>query len=194
MFTSVLLSVLVSLNAVAGDIQVAFEALKNSAADYEPTGQVCEQVARLQFAEKYNSDQYEITGGISYNVQKRTIGELDLVIVDRQTHAVVLVGEVKCWKNLKDALDKAHDQRVRFVNALRKSGDQIVFDSEDKEVFHAEQFKDAKFISIAQQGATESGFDVDLGYTLRELMQLRGLLLNCQSQNRCPRPPTYREF
>lgn len=189
-FALALVGLFVSLSTFAADLQPVFEALKNEAVDYEPSGQVCEQVARLQFAQKYKPEQYQITGGIEYNVLNRTIGELDLVILDRKSQAVVLVGEVKCWKSLDGALDKAHDQRSRFINTLQKHGENIVFEAKDGGEYHAQQFQSPspKFISIAQAGSTKHGFDAELGYSLHELMQLRTMLLKCQDQGQCPRP------
>lgn len=186
-FKSIFFLSLISVPVFAsGDIQVVFEALKNSAVDYGPSGQVCEQVARLQFAEKYTPDRYEITGGLEYKVQNRTIGELDLVIFEKQTHNVVLVGEVKCWKRLGQALEKAHDQRSRFLKTLNRQGSEIVFASKEGQTFEAAQFDSPEYVSIAQEGSESYGFDVDLNYSLHDLMKLREMLISCQTHHQCP--------
>lgn len=177
-----------SLSVFAKDIQPAFEALKDRAVDYGPIGQICEQVARLQLAEQYEPAQYEINIGVEYNVQNRTIGELDIVITDKSSHDVVLVGEVKCWNNISSALKKAQNQRARFQRTLKSQGDEIVFDSKEGGNYTSEEFAGTKFISIAQSGSTQYGFDVDLTYTLDELMKLRAKLLRCQDERQCPKP------
>lgn len=173
---------------MAADLQSVFEALKNKAVDYETSGQICEEVARLEFAKKYDPSLYLITGGVEYKIQKQVVGELDLVIVDRQSQEVVLIGEVKCWKAPKDAITKAHEQRARFLSTLKKNSSQIVFDSDEGLAFQANQFQHPQFISIAQAGTSVQGFDYELSYTLQELMQIRNLMLRCQSQGLCPKP------
>jgi hypothetical protein len=173
---------------LAADLQAVFESLKSKAVDYETSGQICEEVARLEFAKKYDPSLYLITGGVEYKIQKQVVGELDLIIVDRQSQEVVLIGEVKCWKSPKDAIAKAQEQRARFQSTLKKYPGQIVFDSDEGLVFQAGQFQHPQFISIAQAGTSVQGFDYELSYTLQELMQVRNLMLRCQSQGRCPKP------
>ena len=174
--------------AFATSTQPAFDALKTKAVDYGPTGQICEQVARLELAEKYLPAQYDIAVGVEYAVAGRTIGELDIVIVDKRSNAVELVGEVKCWKSVSGGLAKARKQRARFLRTLSSRPDQIVFKAKEGGAFSSNQFQRSTFIAIAQNGAKTEGFDMELTYTLRELMDLRGQLLDCQSQGKCAIP------
>ena len=174
--------------AFATSTQPAFDALKNLAVDYSPTGQICEQVARLELATKYQPAQYDIAVGVEYSVAGRTIGELDIVVVDKKSKAVELVGEVKCWKSVSGGLSKAQKQRARFLRTLNTQPDQIEFDAKEGGTFSAQQFQRSNFIAIAQNGSKSQGFDVELTYTLRELMDLRGQLLDCQSQGKCATP------
>lgn len=183
-----LVFLVIGFNAGAVDIQTVFEELKDKPVDYEPTGQVCEQVARLQFGEQYDSSQYEINVGVEYKVQNRTIGELDLVITDKKDRQVVLVGEVKCWKDMNGALNKARNQRNRFIRTLQSQGSAIVFDPKEGGDFESSQFSDTKYVSISQAGGTGFGFDDDLDFSLKELMGLRSKLLACQSSGECARP------
>jgi len=189
LFTSVFAAILfVSASVFANDIQPVFEALRDQPVDYEPVGQICEQVARLQLYNEYPSNRYTINVGVEYSVQHRTIGELDIVISENKTREVVLVGEVKCWKDLGGALDKAKDQRSRFIRTLQKQGPSIVFESHEGAPFVARHFRSPKYVAIAQLGSVNKGFDINLDYTLHELMELRELLLRCQAQGECARP------
>lgn len=180
------IAVLFSVPAFATSTQPAFDALKNKPVDYGPSGQICEQVARLELAEKYTPASYDIAVGVEYSVGGRTIGELDVVVVDRKSNTVALVGEVKCWKSVKGGLAKARTQRARFLRTLNTQPNQIVFDAKEGTPFSSDQFLGANFIAIAQNGSKAQGFDVELTYTLKELMALRGQLLDCQSQGNCP--------
>lgn len=111
-----------------------------------------------------------------------------MVVVDRTSNAVALVGEVKCWKSIKGGLAKARTQRARFLRTLNTQPNQIVFDAKEGANFSSEQFRGANFIAIAQNGSKAQGFDIELTYTLKELMALRGQLLDCQSQGKCATP------
>lgn len=167
-----------------------FLALKDSGISYEATGTVCEEVAQLQFEKKYVPEQYTVVTGIEYNADGRTIGELDLVIFDNASKKVVLVGEVKCWKNMSSGLKKAKDQRQRFLKYLRSSK-AITFQwLKDKTAkITKPQFHDlSKFVSIAQKGAMASGYEYELPYTLNELMGLRTRLIRCQEYDDCAKP------
>lgn len=173
---------------VTPEMREAFEALKTEAVSYEAAGQICEQVARLQLRGKFAPPQYEIHVGVEYRVQGQSIGELDLVIRDQQSQKVVLVGEVKCWKSLEGALEKAQEQRARFLQALRRKGISIQFDAKEGGTFEASDFQGVAFISISQAGGTGKGFDEALPFDLYQLKELRTLMLRCQSQGPCPKP------
>src|SRR5690606_9004921 len=112
-------AVLISFQVFAGDTSALFEELRDLPISYEQKGQICEQVARLQLDDIYPPHAYDINIGIEYIVHNRTIGELDVVVTDKQTRDVILIAEVKCWKNLKGALNKAKDQRSRFIRTLK---------------------------------------------------------------------------
>ena len=116
------------------------------------------------------------------------IGELDIVVVNRKSNAVELVGEVKCWKSVSGGLSKAQKQRERFLRTLSNQPDQIVFTAKEGGAFSSEQFDGSNFIAIAQSGSKSKGFDSELAYTLKELMDLRGQLLDCQAQRKCATP------
>lgn len=172
----------------AKDTSSLFDVLKQHPADYEIVGQVCEETARLQLYNEYPSSKYQIAVGIEYSVDKRTVGELDVVVVEKATKKIPLIAEVKCWKDVKGGLSKAMDQRSRFIRTLNSKNITIVFLAHEGGAYKSEQFKNAKFVSIAQLGASQKGFDVDLEYTLEELMSVREQLLQCQNRGECKKP------
>ncbi|MBS1970517.1 MAG: hypothetical protein JSU04_09420 [Bdellovibrionales bacterium] len=177
--------VLLSLTANAAPIQDLFEQLRDSGLNYEVVGTVCEQVSRLELQKAYPASQYEIINGIEYGDATRTIGELDVVIFEKTTKKAVLVGEVKCWKDLKSAIAKARDQRLRFQKSLSK--DIALHDYQadyDKSQFSNVQ----KYVAIAPKGAKAAGFEMDMENSLSELMQLRDMLIKCQYQGQCAAP------
>lgn len=175
-------------SALASSTQPLFDQLKSEPVDYTPTGQICEQVARLELADKYLPGEFDIAVGVEYSVAGRTIGELDIVITERKSNQVALVGEVKCWKDVGAGLTKALQQRQRFVRTLAEKGGQIKFNSKEGKPFGAQQFQSPQYVAIAQAGSQTQGFDLELGHDLRELMSLRGELLDCQAQGKCPVP------
>lgn len=167
------------------EVGKAFEELRDSGENYEIIGTVCEQVARLEMQRRYAQREYQVTTGIRYFDQTRTIGELDLVVIDRFTNRAVLIGEVKCWHNLNGALRKAKEQRARFLGVL-KSGKPVEFEGPEGKSFAWNQFVDSKeFISVSQNGGQSVGFDYELEGSLEELMDLRLRLIECQNQGLC---------
>lgn len=182
-------SVLFSISAFAADTEAYFEALKQSGINYEPDGAICEQVAKLHYREEYPAGPFLITTGVEYSTGVLTLGELDIVVIDRATQKVVLVSEVKCWRNLQQALDKAKSQRLRFQWNLEKHSQQMQFDSYEGLPFNVAQFDSStQYRSLSQAGGVKKGFDAELELTLSELKQLRMRLLKCQAWGECRRP------
>lgn len=163
-----------------------FDQLKDSGAKFAVVGMVCEKVAIIELERTYKPADFEIVNGIVYDDGTRTIGELDVVIIDKKTRDVVLVGEVKCWKDVHGGLNKALDQRKRFKTYLDR---QITLVDGDNRHYSKEQFKhNPKFVAIAQSGSKSQGFDVELENSLNDLMTLRQQLLVCQDQGQCRKP------
>lgn len=174
--------VLISISASAAPIQDLFEQLRDSGLNYEVVGTVCEQVSRLELQKAYPPSQFEIINGIEYGDLTRTIGELDVVVFQKSTKKAVLVGEVKCWKDNDAAIEKARDQRKRFQKSLSKNIELHDYQNDyDKSQFNQVQ----KYVAIAPKGASAAGFEIDMENTLSELMQLRKMLINCQSRGEC---------
>lgn len=183
---------LLTLNSFAG-LTEDYHALKNAGKDLSAIGSICEDVTQLRYIEQYPQPQYRVLTGIAYSDKDRTIGELDLIVFDTNTHNAILIGEVKCWKNPKGGLKKAKDQRQRFLTHV-KSSKALTFKwlSDPKEKFTKTQFnKTNDFISIAQLGTKAKGFDVELEYTLDELMQLRTDIMQCQDSGECLKPGSH---
>jgi hypothetical protein len=186
---SFLFSVLLSINSFAG-LSEDYHALKNAGKDLTAIGSICEDVTQLRYIEKYPEPQFRVLTGIAYSDKDRTIGELDLIVFDNETHNAILIGEVKCWKDPKSGLKKAKEQRQRFLDYVRSSK-ALTFKwlTDPKEKFTKTQFnKTSDFISIAQLGAKSKGFDVELEYTLDELMKLREDIMQCQNSGECLKP------
>jgi len=177
--------VLLSLSAHAAPINDLFNQLRDSAVNYEVVGTVCEQVSRLELMKTYPPADYEIVNGVEYGDANRTIGELDVVVFEKSTKKAVLVGEVKCWRDLQSALTKAKDQRQRFQNSLSKNIELHDFESD----YQKSQFSNVqKYVAIAPKGAKAAGFEIDMENTLSELMQLRDMLMKCQQSHECAAP------
>lgn len=162
-----------------------FEILSKDKVDFEPQGMVCERVAVREVESIYPAANYNIINSIRYDDKKTTIGELDVVIIDKNTDKVEAVAEVKCWKSFNGALKKAKEQRMRFLTYLNRS---IIIEDKDGKRYSKDQFKNIqKYFSISQAGGVNQGFDFELSLTFKELMELRGRLLDCKAQGRCPR-------
>lgn len=167
-----------------------FEKLKNVERSFEDAGAICEEVAALDLREQYPAPQFEVIVGIAYGDLKRTIGELDVVVLDLQKDKVVKIAEVKCWKDMKAGLQKARDQRNRFLRTLA-TDHQIYFEvlSESASDFDRKNFAGLKeFISIGPAGSKNAGYEQELEYTLRELHQMRSEMNRCQAWGDCARP------
>ena len=70
------------------------------------------------------------------------------------------------------------------------AGKQVFFKSlHSSYKFVKQNFANTKeFISVAQKGSKASGFDRELSYELKELMQLRQMMMECQQRRECKRP------
>lgn len=88
------------------------------------TGSVLEVLARMYLQEVldiYPVEKYAITSGIEYSYDnQRTLGELDIVVYDRDTCQVVALGEAKAAnsRNQGNALMKAKDQLRRVKDFI----------------------------------------------------------------------------
>ena len=174
--------------ALDPSLQGIFDRLGTVGVNYKTEGVVCEQIARLQLHEQFPEPRYQITTGVEYLVDDRIVGELDLVVVDRQTSMVILLGEVKCWRSLDKAMDKAKSQRDRFLWTYQQNKSVIVFRPKEKQlVLKSADFEKLQgYIFVSQVGGKKWGFTQELPYRLSELESLQEHLIQCQKKNLCP--------
>lgn len=187
-FLFVALSLVFSTSAFAGWSE-DFAALKNVPRSYEDAGAICEEVARLDFKKEYPTPQYTVEVGIAYGDGMRTIGELDVVVFDNNTHKVIRIAEVKCWKKMGAGLDKALNQRARFLKNIRSGGNIILESTTTHQEYDRSAFEYVNdFITVGQKGSVSAGYDKELNYTLKELHEHQMDMIKCQNQGQCARP------
>lgn len=83
-------------------------------------GDYCEYLAYLELLLIYPKRHHQIYRNVFYKSNK-VKGELDLVVVHKETSSVVSIGEVKCRKNLYRAAKLADKQLRRFMQLVRLS-------------------------------------------------------------------------
>lgn len=166
-----------------------FSELKDIPRSYEDSGSICEEVARLEMQREFPEPQYTVEVGIAYGDGTRTIGELDIVILDNNLNKVLKVAEVKCWKDMRAGLQKAMDQRARFLK-YNRSGRPLYFRSTSTKLAYERAHFDhvQEFFSIAQKGGRDFGFDVELRYDLKQMHTYRFEMIRCQSKGECAKP------
>lgn len=190
------MALMVSLSASA-DWAPDFEKLKNHPRSYEDSGAICEEIARLDLEREYEMHfpdaQFEVLNGIGYADENGTLGELDVVVfktdVETNQKNVVQIAEVKCWKDIKGGLEKAREQRARFIKALRSSKELKFYSTSSSMHFERTAFvPNTQFITIGQKGAGANGYDRELQYELLELHRFRNEMVRCQFRGQCARP------
>jgi len=185
----VVLSLLTTLNFGYADnsqINHWYQELKDSEITFHSHGAVCEQIAKIQMADQYPPDEYEITTGIIYGKAGIIIGELDLVVFDK-THEARMVAEVKCKRRVAAARKEAQLQLERFYNKVVDSDLPIVFYGADGEDYDVRQFdeiekEDLKTIS---QLEGEPYFEYTVGLNYDEVILLWKRLKRCQTSKHC---------
>lgn len=188
-FFAVLGTLMLSASLAFASWEEDFELLKKIPRSYEDSGSICEEVARLQMQREYPKPQYDVVVGIAYGDVQHVIGELDVVIFDNNIQKVIKIGEVKCWKDVRGGLQKAREQRARFLKAVRQPKTTRFFSTSTKENFSAEKFQYVnEFFSMAQKGSVAQGFDREIEYTLQEMHNHRYEMIRCQNQGQCVRP------
>jgi hypothetical protein len=179
-----------TMSFALGDIRRHFAYLQNSAVDYAVVGAVCEQVTKVLMQRQYPQPVFSVYTGVAYSRPNgSTIGELDVVVVRNADQKALLVGEVKCWKNLPAARRKAMDQRQRIMSTLKQGANVELKCLDNTCKFNTRNFDQVqRFISISQDGGRQHGFDIDLPYSLDQLMGLRTALMKCQASGQCMKP------
>ena len=87
--------------------------------DFSVEGEVLEILALIDLQEQFNPRDYFFTGGLEYRdgPGAPTMGELDVLVGERSTCNIVVVGEAKLGKG---SLSKAHKQLGRFRGFLNR--------------------------------------------------------------------------
>lgn len=185
------LGLILSFHIVFAGLNEDFEALKNGGRNYDASGSICEEVARLRFAEKYPMPDHSVIVGIQYaDKNGNTIGELDLVVFDNKTQIATLIAEVKCYTSPKSGIKKAKDQRKRFMDHIHSS-QALQFrwiGDKNKKLTKTQFNKTNNFLFIGQKNTLDQGYQFELPYTLAELMKMRTDIMDCQAKGVCERP------
>lgn len=86
--------------------------------DIHNEGDVLEILALIDLKKRYAHNSVFVTGGVEYSTTGNTIGELDLIVADKETCKVIAIGECKLGvKQLKHA----KDQIQRFLDTLQNN-------------------------------------------------------------------------
>lgn len=186
-FSCVFLIFIFSTEGWAGYLE-DFEAIKNNARNLEDKGAICEEVALYKLQQLY-PDSFAVSG-IAYSDKNGSIGELDVILFDKSSKKAFMIAEVKCWKDAKEGLRKARDQRSRFFDVLGSTKEIHFHYHRDRSLsFTKQNFRGVEnFISIGQKGTKANGYDLELDYTLDELMKMRTEIMRCQYQGACAQP------
>lgn len=146
-------------------------------------GSMCEFIAKNILAQKYNSADYLIKSNISYHdLDKRRLGELDLVVFDRKSNQATELIEVKCRKDRDKARVHGHHQLNRFKSTIVEaiSNNQIGI-TITKGTIHYEpqQFKNANLHVMMPKKCPRCSKDPwEFDITLEEVQKLQATLEN----------------
>lgn len=176
-----------SLNLFA-NYEDDFDAVQKRRPNLESKGTICEELAVLQLKKEYPHN--EVYSGIVYGDRHGAVGELDLVVLDRNGSKAIVIGEVKCWKDFREGLSKAKEQRKRFFKTMSSAAPVEFFYLKDRDLKFTKNDFDSvsEFISIGPKGAKSLGYDVELEYSLEELMSMRVEIMRCQHKGQCLSP------
>lgn len=173
------------------NLETDFQAIKNNGRSLVDIGSICEEVAQLDMKRKYNEDDYTVLTSIAYSDLDGTVGELDIIVFEKATNTAILVGEVKCWKDMGAGLRKALSQRARFQRNVNSSKALTFSWLPNPSAYRLtkQQFNKVRtFTTIAQKGSRSAGYDMELEHSLEDLMELRSRIMQCQSKGECKRP------
>lgn len=176
-----------SLNLYAG-YEDDFDAVQRRRPNLESKGAICEELAVLQLKKEYPHN--EVYSGIVYGDRHGAVGELDLVVLDRNGSKAIMIGEVKCWKDFREGLSKAREQRKRFFKTMSSSAPVEFFYLKDRSLKFTKNDFDSvtEFISVGPKGAKSLGYDIELDYSLEEIMDMRVEIMRCQHRGHCLSP------
>jgi len=148
--------------------------------DYRAVGSVAEALAFALLEEIYPEEHFVILRGINYQDQEgRTLGELDLVVLDRYLAEVVLVAESKVSGEMRRAASRAAAQLDRFRYHLEE-GAITGFSSRypgGPSLAPTQFLGSTRYVRIGGRGALGAGCDYELDLTREEIDELQSRLL-----------------
>lgn len=185
-----------SAPAFAGEAHQAtdYSELSSIPAKYEVIGTICEYLTAIRLRDQYPANNFNIEVGIEYRAGGRVVGEIDVVVFRKSDNEAVLVGQVKCRKNLGSAAHQASEQNERFFNTMSGVGQHtgfVTFRSTSNAalvVVQSQMDEVHAAITASQDGGIERGFDMTIGYDLDTAMAMRDSLISCQHSGQCPAP------
>lgn len=171
------------------DIKTDFEKIKNFGHNLQKAGTVCEDLAFIRFKENFKEPTYTVMSGIEYLGEYGVIGELDVIIKDNRIQKIIGVTEVKCWRTPDSAFAVYSNQKNRLIHTLKTEPLKFRIAGTTTYITNQIEFDDNfKMTSLGQKDTRQFGFDYELEYSLKELDELKDMVSNCQSKNKCKRP------
>jgi len=182
-------------------LRAYFDQIKDLDFKFGNLGSVGEAIALITFQAQYANDpNIECLSGLHYEgLDGNTAGELDLVILRRDTKQAIAVYEVKVSDNLTLNLSQSRSQLRRFEGHVKTQAiTRFHYPADDSRNFRTEQFEQVeKFGTIGSRGAAELGYDVELDISRAEAAQLQKALIRYKKlrkesshQERTRNPPT----
>lgn len=163
-----------------------------SAYDFVPynQGYTLEELVKIDLKEKYPPQKFEITGGLEMaNAAGFAIGEIDVLVLDRQTKKVVLIGEAKVWADLAKGLVKAKAQLAKLKEAIHSGEIKSLYFVPDPsrklelDIFEGTQIS---YETFGSKGAKGYGFDHELDITPAETTALNKALIKAHYKDYKP--------
>jgi|GEM_PF-5384809 len=148
--------------------------------NFHNVGSVVEALGLRGLEREWDTATYEILPGIVYTDAKtgRTIGELDLSVMHKETGDFMMVSEVKTSNNMRGAATKANKQLKRFRDTIASDQDIRIQSTAISPIqFTRSQFSNVtQFQKIGSHGALNAGFHWEVDISRAEVDQLHARL------------------
>lgn len=135
---------------------------------FQNHGYLCEKLAMLKMSETY--DESQLASSIVYSYNGRVIGELDVVVFDRDGLAQAVV-EVKCRKGFTSAINSANKQLSRFQGVAGRCD----YDYMDKDGrrYDCAAFKSSiDYMAMSYTDAERAGFELSFDLSRDQVLKL----------------------
>lgn len=135
---------------------------------FQDHGYLCEKLAMLKMSESY--DKSQLASSIVYSRNGRVIGELDVVVFDRDGLAQTVI-EVKCRKSYTSAMNSASKQLTRFQGVAGRC-DYDYVDKKGKR-YDCSAFKSPiDYTAMSYTDAQRAGFELSFDLSRDQVLQL----------------------